>query len=152
MRPFSFDEGAGSSMVTGNARQVTGEEGPLHDELSEDAANGPDVDGGGVVLGAQEDLRSAVPQCYDLRRRNPASASGYEHPPTRPQRPTEGNQRVSTYLVRVRADRDAEGAGETEVSKLEHAAAVDEEVLGLEIPVKDAVGVAERDALQKRSR
>ena len=51
--------------------------------------------------------------------------------------------------MRVGADGDAEGAGKTKVSKLEHAAAVDQQVLGLEIPVKNAVGVAEGNTLQE---
>lgn len=59
-------------------------------------------------------------------------------------------QEAGAHLVRIGADGDAEGAGETKVGKLEHSAAVDEQVLGLEIPVEDAVGVAEGNALRKR--
>jgi hypothetical protein len=34
--------------------------------LSEDAANGPDVHSGGVLLATEEDLGGAVPQGYYL--------------------------------------------------------------------------------------
>lgn len=46
----------------------------------------------------------------------------------------------------VGAEGDAEGAGEAEVADFEVAVFVDEEVLGFEIAVKDAVGVAVADA------
>ena len=46
---------------------LTGEEGPLHHELGKDASNRPDVNRGRVVLGAQEDLGSAVPQGDNLQ-------------------------------------------------------------------------------------
>ena len=45
--------------------------------------------------------------------------------------------------------RDAEGAGEAEVGEFELAFVVDEEVLGFQVPVEDAVFVAEGDALQE---
>lgn len=49
-------------------------------------------------------------------------------------------------FVGVGAEGDAEGASETEVADLEVAVFVDEEVLGLEIAVQDAVGVAVADS------
>lgn len=52
-------------------------------------------------------------------------------------------------LVRVRADGNAESTGKTEVSKLELALLVDEEVLGLEVTVEDTVVVAEGDAAEE---
>ena len=48
------------------AHRVSREEGPVVDHLDEDAANGPDVYGGGVGLGAEQDLGGAVPQRDDL--------------------------------------------------------------------------------------
>lgn len=42
----------------------------------------------------------------------------------------------------VGAERHTEGAGETEIGELEVAFLVDEEVLGFEVAVEDAVGVA----------
>ena len=52
-------------------------------------------------------------------------------------------------FVGVSAERDAEGAGETEVGELEVAFLVDEEVLGFEIAVEDAVGVAVAGTLEE---
>lgn len=46
----------------------------------------------------------------------------------------------------VGAEWDAESTGETEVADLEVAVFVDEKVLGLEIAVQDAVGVAVADS------
>ena len=45
---------------------VGGHVGVAHDELGEDAADGPDVDGARVVLGAEEKLRGPVPARDDL--------------------------------------------------------------------------------------
>lgn len=47
----------------------------------------------------------------------------------------------------VCAKRDAEGTGETEISQLQVALAVDEQVLGLQIAVEDTMAVAVADAL-----
>lgn len=52
-------------------------------------------------------------------------------------------------LVGICAERDAKGAGKTEVSDFEVAVFVNEEVLGLEVAVEDAVGVAVAYALEK---
>lgn len=49
----------------------------------------------------------------------------------------------------VCAQRNTKGAGKTEIGELEVALLVDEEVLGLEIAVQDAVGVAVLDAVAK---
>lgn len=49
----------------------------------------------------------------------------------------------------VGAQRDAECAGESKVGELEVALAVDEEVLGFEIAMQDAVGVQVVDALDE---
>jgi len=46
--------------------RVAREEGVAGDHLGEDAANAPDIDGDGVVLAAEEDLRGAVPEGDDL--------------------------------------------------------------------------------------
>ena len=51
-------------------------------------------------------------------------------------------------LVGVGANGDAKGACEAEISEFEVAIAVDEEVLGLQIAVEHAVGVAKCDAAQ----
>lgn len=50
-------------------------------------------------------------------------------------------------LVGVSPHWDAEGAREAEVGELEHAVAVDEEVLRLQVAVQHAVCMAERDPL-----
>lgn len=52
-------------------------------------------------------------------------------------------------LVGEGVDGDAKGAREAEVRELELAFVVDEEILGFEIAVEDAVVVAEGDALQE---
>jgi hypothetical protein len=41
--------------------RVSWKEGPVVDHLHKNAADGPDIHGGGVGLGAKEDLRGAVP-------------------------------------------------------------------------------------------
>ena len=41
------------------------EDGPEREELGEDAADGPEVDGGRVVPTAEEELGCAVPDCDD---------------------------------------------------------------------------------------
>jgi len=51
--------------------------------------------------------------------------------------------------VGVGAERDAEGAREAEVGEFEVAFFVDEEVLGFEVAVEDAVGVAVAGSLEE---
>ena len=48
--------------------------------------------------------------------------------------------------MRVCPDRNAEGACQTEVGELELPSSVNEQVLGLQIAMQNAVGVAEGDA------
>lgn len=55
----------------------------------------------------------------------------------------------SNDFVGEGVDWDAECSGKTEIGKLELAFGVDEEVLRFEIAVKDSVGVAEVDSLEK---
>ena len=45
-----------------------GEEGGGEEELAEDAAGGPEVDGGSVAGGGEEELGRAVPDGYDAGR------------------------------------------------------------------------------------
>lgn len=88
--------------------RVAREQRAVVDHLDEDAADGPDVDGRRVRLGAEQDLGRAVPERDDL--------------------------------VRVRAHGDAKRAREPKVGELELVArALDEQVLGLEVAVQDAV-------------
>lgn len=56
-----------------------------------------------------------------------------------------GKEGEGGYLVGVGAERDTEGSCQTEVSELEVALLVDEQVLGLQVAMKDAVGVAVAD-------
>lgn len=53
------------------------------------------------------------------------------------------------YLVSVGAQRHTKGSGKTEISQLEVALLVDEQVLRLQITVEDSVRVAVTDALAK---
>ena len=82
-----------------NLRITREEWGSLHDHLSHNATNGPHVDRRGVVPGTQQDLRSAVPQRYDLN-----------FPFQRPLAPFIPNeQRVTTaHLMRIRPKWDTE--------------------------------------------
>ena len=70
-----------------------------HELTRKNASRGPHVDGGRVELGAEEDVRRAVPQRDDLGR--------------------------------VAPHRDAERPRQPEVSQLQLAALVDQQVLGL---------------------
>ncbi len=45
---------------------ITGKERGAHGHLGEDAADGPDVDRGGVLAGAEQNLRGTIPQGDDL--------------------------------------------------------------------------------------
>jgi len=56
---------------------------------------------------------------------------------------------VGTHLVGVCPERNTKRARKAKVAQLEVAFLVDEEVLGLEIAVKDAVGVAVVQALDE---
>ena len=58
------------------------EQNPASKKLSEDAANGPDVDGVGVVLRAQQDLRGAVVLSHNLLGHRLARVLFF-HPATR---------------------------------------------------------------------
>lgn len=53
------------------------------------------------------------------------------------------------YLVCVCADRHPKGSRQTKVGELDLALGVDEEVLGLQVSMKNSVGVAEGQALQE---
>ena len=53
-----------------------------------------------------------------------------------------------TYLVRESVDRHAERSRQTEITDLQLAPPVDEQILGFEIPVQNTVVVAERDTLR----
>ena len=45
---------------------ISGEEGSLRDHLDENCANGPNIDGRGICLGAEENLRRPVPEGNNL--------------------------------------------------------------------------------------
>ena len=55
----------------------------------------------------------------------------------------------SDDLVSVGAERDAEGASETEIGQLQVTLLVDEQVLRLQVTVEDAVGVAVASAFEQ---
>jgi hypothetical protein len=52
------------------------------------------------------------------------------------------------HLVGVGADGDAESAGESEIGKFEIAVTIDKKVLGLQIAVKNSVGVAKSNSAE----
>ena len=47
--------------------RVSLEEGPPVDHLCVDGSDGPDVDGTGILRGAEQKLRGPVPECHHLR-------------------------------------------------------------------------------------
>ena len=49
----------------------------------------------------------------------------------------------------VHTDRDTEGSGQTEVSDLDAAVLVNQEILGLHVSVEDSPLMTEQDALQQ---
>lgn len=51
--------------------------------------------------------------------------------------------------MRVRAKRNAKGSRKTKVSKLEHATAVNEQVLRLEVAMQDATTMAEQETFEE---
>lgn len=53
------------------------------------------------------------------------------------------------YFVTKRVDGDAEGSSKTEIGQFELAFAVDEEILGFQVAVQDAILVAEGDTLEQ---
>lgn len=59
---------------------ASGEERLAVDELHEDAANGPDVDGGGVVGGVEQQLGRAVPPGHHVLRHHVALGGGARQP------------------------------------------------------------------------
>ena len=59
---------------------ASGEERLAVGELHEDAADGPDVDGGGVVGGVEQQLRGAVPPCHHVLRHHVALGGGARQP------------------------------------------------------------------------
>jgi len=54
----------------------------------------------------------------------------------------------NSHLVGVDPDGNPEGPSETKVGQFDDSFVVDEEVLGLQVPVEDSATVAEVDALQ----
>lgn len=56
---------------------------------------------------------------------------------------------TSTYLMCVCTDRHAEGSCQAKVSKFDLTLGIDEEVLWLQVSMKDSVRVAESQALQQ---
>ena len=51
------------------------------------------------------------------------------------------------HLMSVGADRHPEGPSQAEVSKLDLPLGIDEQVLGLQVPMENPVGVTEGQAL-----
>ena len=56
---------------------------------------------------------------------------------------------LTPYLMCVCADRHSEGSCQAEVSQLDLTLSIDEEVLGLQVSMKNPVGVAKGQALQQ---
>mmetsp|Transcript_12080 Transcript_12080/g.30515 ORF Transcript_12080/g.30515 Transcript_12080/m.30515 type:complete len:653 (-) Transcript_12080:267-2225(-) len=104
---------------------VAGEERAAADHLRKDAADGPDVNGRGVVLGAQEDLGRAVPQRdHQLRHRRRRDAA------------------FVALVLRVLP-------GQPKVAHLELPPVVVQDVGGLQISVQDPVLMQVRHAREQ---
>ena len=56
------------------------------------------------------------------------------------------------HLVSVHTNRDTEGSGQTEVSDLDASVLVNQEILGLHVPVENSPLMTEQDALQQLKR
>jgi hypothetical protein len=117
--------------------RVSREQRLAHDHLGKDAPDGPHVDSGRVMSRTEEDFGGAIPEGDNL------------FPPSLSVCSRRKGGRRETHLVRVGTKRNSERAGESKVGELEVAFFVDEEVLGLEVAVKDAVGVEVIDAVDE---
>lgn len=104
-------------------RDLGCEEGFSVEELSEDAAAGPDVDGGGVEVADEEELGGPVVAHGDVLGQ--VDAFGW---------------RVGSGRWLLLEVLDA-APGESEVAELDVAVLVDEYVVGLEVAVHDACRV-----------
>jgi hypothetical protein len=58
---------------------------------------------------------------------------------------------VQYYLVGVSANRDSESSGQTEIRQFNYSVTVNQEVLRLEVPVQDSVGMTKLHATEKLS-
>lgn len=94
-------------------RAVAGEDRAVRDELAHDAADAPHVDGFGVLRGAEEDFRCAVPTRRHVFR--------------------------ADWVVFVVGDGD--GARESEVRELHEALAVQQDVRRFQVAVDEFAGV-----------
>lgn len=111
---------------------ITGEQGlALAHHFRKDAAYRPHVYCGRVMPGAQQYFWGAVPESNDL---GPA-VSIYTQP--------KGD---NMYLMRVSPHRDAEGTCKPKICQLKVVLFVNEQILWLQIAVKDAMGVAVEEA------
>lgn len=59
------------------------------------------------------------------------------------------DDKAAHYFMCVRADRHPEGPRQTKVSELDLSLSIDEQVLGLQVPMENPVRVAEGQALQQ---
>jgi hypothetical protein len=101
------DEGELVVVVPAGKERAGGE------QLGEDAADGPDVDGLGVAREGEHDLRRAVPARCDVLGHKPG------------------------FVARARVGGGADAAGEAKVADFEVAVGVDEQVGGFEIAMDE---------------
>lgn len=135
----------------------------LGGKFSKDGAGAPNVNRGGVTRRTQEDLWSSVPQGHHLEHtefsQHPA---GQRRASERGDVKPTGDTRVShtskqrgrawrarrPHLMGVDPDWNTKGSRQAKICQLDDALVVDEEVLGLEVPVQDAPAVTEVYSLQ----
>ena len=155
----------------------------LSDHFSKDAADAPDINWSGVVLGAQQQLWWSVPQCDDLERKREEKGErggkgkgrkGEERISEKGGRQSYGYYLRAPYvslgdsdcaatctiwgwclfeelrywlpwanLVCVSPDWNYECPSQSKVSQFYHTTSIDEQVLRLQVSVKNSMGVAE---------
>ena len=81
------------------------------DHLREDAAGGPQVDGRGVHLSAQQDLGRSVPQGHHLRPRRCWRTKYKTHTPTQPKRSTHQQPNLNHPSNATIGEQSAAGRG-----------------------------------------
>ena len=118
--------------------RVAREQGPIHHNLSEDAADRPHVNGRRVLLQTEAEPQ-AISQKMPVNHAWGVLVFLQDLWGAGPER---------NDLVGVRAYRDTKRASQPEVGKLESARAIDEEILWFHVAVEDAAGVAEVQAVE----
>ena len=101
-----------------NAYRVSWKQGLHVDHLSKDAAQRPDINWSGVMLGPQQYFRSSVPQCHHLHYSHSPFYGGVRSSCAVKRSNNVGNTSDDDsiqYLMRVCPDRNSESTCQTKV-------------------------------------